>query len=126
MYRGKLRSGNVDIAKFIACLLIMAHHLHILGIESYPFYNSWIYVEFFLMITGYYTCAHYDGKEVTNKIKDGLSYTLRKFATILPYTVVVTVLAYVTDGVYKLICHEWSISSFVYSFLMNFSLMFCY
>lgn len=49
------RSGNVDLARFIASMFIMEHHIYItLGYSHFE--SCWIYIEFFLIITGYYFC----------------------------------------------------------------------
>ena len=36
------RSSNVDFARFIGSLLIMAHHMFMLGYSEYSFSDSWI------------------------------------------------------------------------------------
>ena len=54
------RSGCIDIIRFIGALLIMAHHMYNIGLQYYPFWDCWIYTEFFLLITGYYTAKHFE------------------------------------------------------------------
>lgn len=54
------RSGFIDIIRFIAALLIMAHHMYNIGLQYYPFWDCWIYTEFFLLITGYFTAKHFE------------------------------------------------------------------
>lgn len=56
------RNGMVDIWRFVFCLLIMAHHMYHIGIERiYPFQSAWIYVEFFFILSGYFTGKHFWG-----------------------------------------------------------------
>lgn len=57
----KKRNGNVELVRFIGSLIIMASHIENMGFENYPFISGWIFVEFFLFITGYYTAKHFDG-----------------------------------------------------------------
>lgn len=71
------RSGNVDLARSISALLVVAHHFSILGFSNYSFYGAWIYVEFFLIITGYYTTKHFDRKNYSNPMKESVIYTLK-------------------------------------------------
>ena len=44
------RSANVDCARFIAAMLIMAHHIFNIGYGEYPFHEAWVYVEFFCLL----------------------------------------------------------------------------
>ena len=54
------RNGMIDIWRFIFALLIMGHHMYHLDIgESYLFQSAWIYVEFFFMLSGYFTAKHF-------------------------------------------------------------------
>lgn len=85
------RSGNVDLARFIASILIMTHHIFYFGYNN-PFSGGWIYVEFFLIITGYFTAKHFDGKNYDNAMKESVIYTIKKFIPFLPYTITFTIL----------------------------------
>lgn len=113
------RCGNVDLAKFIGALLIMSHHLFLIGLSDYKFRNSWIYVEFFLIITGYYTAKHFDGKAYNNSIKESLIYTLKKFIPLLPYTSITTFLMYLLKTIPNLVSGELNIKGFIFSFTDN-------
>ena len=114
------RSVNVDIARFIAALVIMTHHLNITGIQNYPFGGGWIYVEFFCIITGYYTAKHFENKNYINTIKESIIYTLKKFIPFLPYTITITLLMYVTTLTSQLISGEINIKGFFFGFFDNF------
>jgi len=114
------RNKDVDLWRFIAILIIMAHHLYILGIKEYPFYDGWIYVEFFLIITGYYTLSHFEGKRKENKAKEAVEYTIKKFLPLLPYTVAVTLAAWLTQNISALI-NGGGVKQFLTSFLGDFA-----
>jgi len=116
----KLRSGNVDLAKFVAAVLIMSHHIYHIGVDNAPFSDCWIYVEFFLYITGYYTAKHYDNRRSENKSKEAITYTLKKFLPLFPYAFIVTFLARVTEGVFGLVLNGWIKEEFVSYFLGDF------
>ena len=80
----------VDLVKFISALLIVYYHRYILGYErlTYPLSDTWIFVELFLMITGYFTYAHFLQEDDTHIVR----YTVYKIKRLMPY-VLVTVLA---------------------------------
>lgn len=111
------RSGNVDLARFIASMLIMTRHIGLIGITNYSFPDSWIYVEFFLIITGYYTAKHFDGKNYDNPIKEGIIYTLKKFIVFIPYTIITTTLMYLLTLIPKLLSGELNINGFIFGFV---------
>ena len=86
-----IRMAIVDLWKFIAAVMIMIHHLYYLAPafegKDFPGYFSWIYVEFFFILTGYFTYRHFarqDSRE--NIVRSSLSYTWRKFKPFLPST----------------------------------------
>ena len=54
------KNSTIEIWRFVASLLIMATHMYHFGIDNYYFRETWIFVEFFLIITGYYTAVHFD------------------------------------------------------------------
>ncbi|MBR4707488.1 MAG: acyltransferase [Pseudobutyrivibrio sp.] len=116
----KTRSGNVDLARFIAALLIMAHHIYYLGCNYYPFKDAGIYVEFFLLMTGYYTAKHYGKAVVEDKYKDALVYTVKKFKPLFLYLVIATVSAYLIQGFCGIAYGGWSFQIFIRSFYNNF------
>lgn len=75
------RSGFIDIIRFIAALLIMAHHMYHIGLQYYPFWDCWIYTEFFLLITGYFTAKHFENYGGGNRSKDAILYTIKKICS---------------------------------------------
>lgn len=115
----KSRSGNVDLVRFIVSIFIMIEHLYIvLGYR--PFGDFWIYVEFFLIITGYYTAKHFDSKNYDNPMKESIIYTLKKFIPFLPYTIITTTLMYLLYLIPKLMSGELNINGFIFGFVDNY------
>lgn len=115
------RSANVDGARFIAAMLIMAFHIYHIGIAEYPFHEAWIYVELFLMITGYYTAKHYSKVNTDNRSKDAFQYTIKKFMPLFPYTLIVTLCGWITQGVVGIIYKGWTWKDFVINFMGDFT-----
>ncbi len=115
-----IRSGNVDLVRFIAALIIMTFHLFYMGIGSYPFQDGWIYVEFFLIITGFYTARRFDGKNYDNPIKESIIYTYKKFIIFLPYTIVTTTLMYLLNFLPSFLFGSLSIKGFLFSFTQDY------
>lgn len=90
------RNGMVDIYRLIFILLIMVNHLYI----SAPFATSWIYVEFFFILSGYYTMRHYAARgegSLVESASEAITYTLCKFKRIMPYVGIAVLLEYVCD-----------------------------
>lgn len=120
------RSANVELSRFIVSLLIMARHLHIFGLEKYPFESAWILTEFFIILTGYFVTKHYDGRIIENRFKDGVAYAFSSFIKLVPYTVCATILAYITNVIVDVANHNSTlvgsinktISDFVFDVLL--------
>lgn len=88
------RNGMVDIYRLIFILLIMAHHLYV---SDAPFESAWIYVEFFFILSGYYTMKHYAGMEeasLEDRSFEAVTYTLHKFKRFMPYVAIAVLLEY--------------------------------
>ena len=117
----KKRSANVDCARFIAAMLIMANHINNTGVGEYPFHEAWIYVEFFLLITGYYTAKHYSRVNANNRSKDAFQYTIKKFMPLFPYAFIATICGWVTQGVVGIIYSEWTWKNFVINLMGDFT-----
>ncbi|WP_405345039.1 acyltransferase family protein [Ruminococcus sp.] len=114
------RTAIVDLWKFIAAVMIMIHHLYYLSPayegKDYPGYFSWIYVEFFFILTGYFTYRHFTRQDKQDSIvKSSLSYTWRKFKTFLPYTTTAITLQYLLSAPYTELL-QGSYRKFIYSF----------
>lgn len=101
------RLSIVDFWKFFAAILIMIHHLYCLGnpfTGEYYGKFAWIYVEFFFILTGYFTYCHFSNiNNRDNVFKSGLKYTFTKFLPFIPYTTVVISLQYVISAPFGLL-----------------------
>lgn len=107
------RNRTIDLTRFFGALIIMGQHM-VLVMPDRPFDGCWIYVEFFLIISGYYTVRHFDGKEYPNPMREGIFYTIRKFLPYLPYTIGVTVFANVLDVFSKVVYGEHNLKSLLF------------
>jgi peptidoglycan/LPS O-acetylase OafA/YrhL len=70
----------VELLRLIATLIILFHHSYLVRVpaSNTPFQVAWIYVEFFLILTGFFTMAHFSKrqKEDLNEIaKESFVYT---------------------------------------------------
>ncbi len=117
----KNRSANADFARFIAALLIMAHHIYNTGVDEYPFHEAWIYVEFFLLMAGYYTAVHFSKETVTNRTREAFRYTIKKFMPLFPYALIVTLCGWITQGIEGILYMGWTWRNFVSSLLGDFA-----
>ena len=52
----KKRNYMVDLCRFIAALMIMLCHLDLIGLDQYPTY---MFVDFFFILSGYFTLSHF-------------------------------------------------------------------
>lgn len=95
------RFANIDLYRMVAALLIMAHHTYLLGNEDYHVHMYWIYVEFFLLVTGYFTARHFLVKDTVTDSQDGWKETIRymfhKFRRIYFYTFLCVTFMYLID-----------------------------
>ena len=111
----KKRIRIIDLWRFIAAILIMIHHLYLLGYSfeerQYLGYFSLIFVEFFFIITGYFTCLHFERTENKDIFKSSLEYLVYKFLPFLPYTTIAITLQYIVSA---------PINSGLKAFLANF------
>lgn len=91
------RSCNVEIVRFLGILLIMGHHLYLIGLtDNYIFKNCWVWVDFFFALTGAFTYKHFAMNSLTTKSFgcEALTYTYRKFVRFFPLTVLSVIIMY--------------------------------
>ena len=84
----KKRIAIIDLWRLIACLMIMGRHLVNHGIYGEPFFETWIYVEFFLILSGglSFRCFVKDNNcSFENLCKNAVYCTFRKFIKLTPY-----------------------------------------
>lgn len=103
------RQGIIDIWRFIACLMIMIHHLDNIGFTSweYPFYSGFIFVEFFFIISGYFAVVHFRKcmtSSVDDRAREAIYYTYKKFAYFFPYTFIAISIIYLINIISGNVC----------------------
>lgn len=102
MSKAVYRQGNIELLRFIVSIIIMTFHASYIGIErgEFPFSESYIYVEFFFAIMGYFTVVHFDKTSHTSlddKAKASISYTVKKVLSFWPYTFICQTLYYLVE-----------------------------
>ena len=102
------RLSIADLWKFIATIMIMIYHIYYLGNpfsgEDYLGRSCWIWVEFFFVVTGYFTYKHFENSDSNDDIfKSSISYTIQKFKAFIPYTTVAITIAYILSAEYSLL-----------------------
>lgn len=110
----KNRICNIDLAKFISSLLIMATHLTLLT-DKYT-NNYWLYVEFFLIISGYFTAKHFDNKDYNNPLKESIIYTLKKYISFFPYILIANISMYALMFIPDLLFGNLRFRDFLFNF----------
>lgn len=79
----------IELLRFVACLAVMGIYSYLLGGEKYPFYGAICWVDFFFILSGYFSAKHHSECKNSSPI----IYTFEKFSKFLPYVFVGTVLA---------------------------------
>lgn len=94
------RLDYLDLLRFLAGIAVVCTHVFNVGIPwgSYPFSLGWVFVEFFFIVTGYFTTEHFKrtgfDAPLDARMGRSLEYTKRKFARIFPYSTIVIVAEY--------------------------------
>lgn len=112
----KRRNNIIDITKFTSAIIIMALHRSVLGYGDgyYYFKDAWIYVEFFLMVTGYYTARHFDSYKYDNVSLNCLKYWICKFLPLIPYTTIAIATQWIVFGIVQIQNGIWTLKDFVF------------
>lgn len=83
--------------RFIGMLLIMGHHLYHIGMEGmYLTRNCWVWVDFYFILSGAFTYAHFSekSKKINEQGSEALAYTLSKFKKFVFPTICAVFLEY--------------------------------
>ncbi|MCM1118670.1 MAG: acyltransferase family protein [bacterium] len=97
------RNDYVDIWRIVFTVVIMSHHMYMIGIGgAYPFSTGWLAVEFFFILSGYYTVKHFDSQWTPAiPAKAAVLYTIHKYKKILPYTTLAICAEYMIENIYS-------------------------
>ena len=102
------KNGIIDVYRLLFAFVIMAGHSVTIGmVPPFPFAGVGIFVEFFYLITGYYTILHFnkcETKASTEWIGESLRYTVKKFVAFYPYVMISVALMYL----YGIVVALWS------------------
>lgn len=94
----KKHNYMVDLCRFLAIGIIMTHHAYIMGYNGdYAFERGWAWVDYFFMLTGFFTIAHFKNNrpEEGTYGKTAVDYTLNKFKSFMPLAIVCILIQYV-------------------------------
>lgn len=99
---GGAKSTICEFWRFIYMLMIIGHHQYFIGaVGTWHFQSGWIAVEFFFLLTGYFTVCHFERTREPERgecAKTAIQYTLRKFRRFLPYFVLAEIAEYTLDS----------------------------
>ena len=90
-----MRIGKIELMRFLGAVLIINS---LFGYQDRPFQLSWFFVEFFYIITGYFTMRHFEKQEPQEHfeaVKIAVEYTGKKFVQFLPYTTGAILITYI-------------------------------
>ena len=90
------RISVLGLIKFLAAIAIVYFHVRI----SDYWEHLWLLVELFFFITGYFTFKHFRkkenrGKNLEQKSKNAIVYTVKKFTPLIPYVLVAITIKYI-------------------------------
>ena len=99
MKKKSSRIDYIDALRFIFMLFIMYLHFMFIytGTEVFHLRSSYIFVEAFFIITGFFTAHHFSKdrtRNLDNKAKNALFYTLKKFSGFFPYMFVAVIFGF--------------------------------
>lgn len=95
------RDGKIELLCFLGILFIMCDHMgHIgLGELKRPFTGTWVYVEFFLILSGFMTAKHFSEGAIDQSlgtyISNSVTYTIKKYKRFIPYVACAVILEYI-------------------------------
>ena len=99
-----MKNRSIEIWRLVASILIMATHLMVVEEQTgeTPFFNAWIYVEFFYFLTGYFTYRHFCKSginDVNEAAKRALKYAFKKYRRFLPFIIIIIFVQYTIEYV---------------------------
>lgn len=118
-----MKNKTIEIWRFIASILIMATHLFVIEAqtENTPFFNAWIYVDFFYMLSGYYTYKHFymmdNLGDIEERAERAIVYSISKYIRFLPYVFCAAIIQYTLEYV-KMGCRLSNFLNMPYDILL--------
>lgn len=87
----KERKSIVELWRFICAIIIMLFHSYLFLGEKHPFLDGWLFVEFFMILTGFFTFEHFYSVQ-NNSLEDiskvSIIYSVRKYFSFIPYVII--------------------------------------
>ena len=98
------RNILIDIWRIIATILILKHHTYYMNLEVhyYHFRQARMYVEFFFLLSGYFTYAHFSRRacaDINEMAAASIRYTWKKWLRFLPYVIPAVIAQYILDQI---------------------------
>lgn len=109
----------ISIEKFIAAIVIMTFHMYLFD-EKALFtigVGGWIFVELFVIITGFYTSKRFCINKCENIYKSCLFYTIRKWLKIVPFSIIAVAIQWGTLAIFQIKEGLWGIKDVLFLFL---------
>ena len=81
------KNQSVELCRIIGALIILGHHSYLLGRREL-FVGGWIFVEFFFMITGFYTAKHFEKTahgDLSISASTAMGYVYQKVRRLVPF-----------------------------------------
>lgn len=89
-----MKKANVELMRFLNAVLIIFCHMYMLdsNLVDWPLRGGYIAVEFFFILTGYFTALHWENILDCGDVDEGAEakfatqYMIKKIVKVLPYT----------------------------------------
>ena len=118
-----MKKSIVELWRFLGCVAIALHHRFVLGIDYKYFYKGFVFVEFFFMLTGYFTMRHFSAADRGDSLDDAarraIVYTYKKFKRLFPYIVLILLMT----SIYIIVVGDDSAIVVLFNALMEMTLI---
>ena len=97
----KQKNSLIELERFLACTAIFFFH------QGFLFTSGWVFVEFFYILTGYFSLKHFAINKSKNQMSDEhyanhvFRYSIKKFIQIFPFigcSMLLTAITNISDG----------------------------
>ena len=84
----KNKCEYIELCRFVGAIIILCHHSYTL-MDRTIFLGGWAFVEFYFILTGYYTTSHFVKKMEKHKVEydEMFFYVKSKIKKLYPYAV---------------------------------------
>ncbi len=94
----KVKNGYIELCRFLFCMMIVLHHFEVDADTGSLLPSGYLAVEFFFFLSGCFLMRHISAekREIPEKMRYAVGYTLEKLKRVFPYA---------ACGI--LLCHIW-------------------